>query len=60
MYLYFCIIRSTSLANLDAGTTMHSFFLRVSLLYRVVNRLDKMLKAGISVPRPPSLIFDKT
>jgi hypothetical protein len=39
---------------------MHSFFLLVSLLYRVVNRLDKTFKAGISVSAPPSLIFDKT
>jgi len=47
MYRYFCIVRSTSLANLEAGITIHSFFLLVSLLYTVVNKLDNTFKAGI-------------
>src|SRR6185437_3042395 len=47
IYLCFCITRSISLANLDAGITMHSFFLRDSLLYKVVKRLDSTFNAGI-------------
>jgi hypothetical protein len=44
--------RNTSLANLEAGITMHSLFLLVSLLYRVVNRLDKTFRAGKSISLP--------
>src|ERR671924_1110947 len=39
--------RSTSLANFDAGTTMHSLFLLDSLLCIVVKRFDRTFSAGI-------------
>ena len=47
MYLYLCITRNISLANLDEGVIMHSFFRLVSLLYKVVNRFDTIFIAGI-------------
>jgi hypothetical protein len=50
-------MRNTSLANLDAGVTMHSFFLRDSLLYKVVNKFDRMFKAGILITITPFLLL---
>src|ERR1051326_8507092 len=47
MYLCFCITRSISLAKRDAGSTIHSFFLRDSLLYIVAKRFDITFNAGI-------------
>src|SRR5574341_2407119 len=47
MYRCFCITRSTSLENLDAGRIMHSRFLLVSLLYIVVNMFESTFRAGI-------------
>ena len=47
MYRWFCITRSTSLENLEDGLTIHSFFLRTSLLYKVVKRFERIFIAGI-------------
>lgn len=48
IYRCFCITRRTSLENRDDGLTMHSFFLLISLLYKVVKRFDSMFNAGNS------------
>src|SRR5687768_11643434 len=47
IYRYFCITLRISLANLEVGITKHSFFLLISLLYKVLNKFETIFNDGI-------------